>query len=107
MKNHFYTHLIDTSTLSLELGDMEISREERLHLISIMESTLHHAILDAILSELSEEDKKAFLNHLAEDNNEKIWNFLNGKIDNIEEKVKKTADDLKKELHRDIKETKE
>jgi len=103
-KKHFYSHIIETSSLSIALGDMDLSHEERLHLISLAESNLHHAILDAILSELSEEDKKEFLSHVFSPDQEEIWKFLKGKIKNIEEKIKKIADDLHKELHEDIKE---
>ena len=105
-KKYFYSHIIDTSTLSLELGDMDLAPKERMHLISLVDSNIHHEVLDLILSELKEPDKKTFLTHLSLENHDKVWRFLNGKIDNIEEKIKKTADDLKKELHNDIKEVK-
>lgn len=104
MKKHFYSHIIEASSLSIALGEMDLSHEERLHLISLAESNLHHAVLNAILSELSEEDKKEFLSHVSSDDHEKIWKFLKARIENIEEKIKKTADDLHKELHEDIKE---
>lgn len=104
MKKYFYTHIIDTSTLSLELGEMNLKPKERMHLISLINSNIHHEILDLILSELKPEDKKTFLTHLSSENHEKVWKFLQGKVDNIEEKIKITAEDLKKELHKDIKE---
>ncbi|OGH15704.1 MAG: hypothetical protein A3C22_01475 [Candidatus Levybacteria bacterium RIFCSPHIGHO2_02_FULL_37_10] len=103
-KKYFYTHIIDTSAISLELGNMDMTSKERIHLISLMDSNLHHEILDLILSELNPIDKKTFLHHLASENHDKIWKFLNQKVGNIEEKIKKTAEDLKKELHKDIKE---
>jgi hypothetical protein len=104
IKKYFYTHIVDTSTLSLELGNMDLTPKERLHLISLIESNIHHEVLDLILSELGSADKKAFLSHLASEDHSKIWKFLNNKIDNIEDKIKKTADVLKSELHKDIKE---
>jgi len=104
MKKYFYTHIVDTSSLSLELADMSLDPKERLHLISLINSNIHHEVLDLILSELTPADKKTFLMHLASDNHDKVWRFLNSKIENIEEKIKKTAEDLKKELHKDIKE---
>ncbi|MBI2614001.1 MAG: hypothetical protein HYW62_04495 [Candidatus Levybacteria bacterium] len=104
MKKYFYTHIIDTSTLSLELGNMELDAAERAHLISLVDSNIHHAVLDLVLSELNPVDKKTFLAHLASENHDKVWKFLNGKVENIEEKIKKTAEDLKKELHKDIEE---
>lgn len=105
-KKHFYTDIIDTSTLSLELGEMNLTSEERIDLISLVDSNIHHAILDLVLSELSEEDKKQFLMHVASSEHDKVWKLLKEKTENIEEKIKKTAEDLKKELHKDIKEVK-
>ena len=104
MKKHFYSHIIDTSILSLELAEMNLTSAERIHLISLIDSNIHHTVLDLVLSELSESDKKIFLTHLAEKNHDKIWKLLKEKTKNIEEKIKKAAEYLKKELHKDIKE---
>ncbi|MEK7533930.1 MAG: hypothetical protein AAB600_01195 [Patescibacteria group bacterium] len=106
MKKHFYSHLIETSILSLELGDMDLSKEERIHLGLLIDSNIHSVILDAILSELSEKDKRIFLAHLATNDHNKIWTHLKAKIENIEEKIKKAAESIKQELHRDVKEAK-
>ncbi len=103
---HFYSHIVETSSLSLALGDLELTQQERVHLISLVEKNLHHTIIDAVLSELSEEDKKEFLLHLASNKHDKIWELLNKKVENIEEKILKAADDVKKELHKDIEEVK-
>lgn len=103
-KKYFYTHIVDTSTLSLELANMDLTPEERVHLISLVDSNIHHEVLDLVLSELNPSDKKTFLTHLASEDHSKVWKFLNGKVENIEEKIKKTAEDLKTELHKDIKE---
>jgi hypothetical protein len=105
-KKYFYSRIVDTSTLSLELGNMDLTPKERLHLISLIDSNIHHEILNLILSELSPTDKKTFLTHLASENHDKVWKLLRDKVDNIEEKIKKTAEDLKKELHKDIEELK-
>ncbi len=105
MKNkHFYSNLVETDSLVVLINKLEITDSEKSHLISLIDSQLHHTILDAVLSELSEEDKRIFLKHLLSEDHKKIWNHLNDKIDNIEEKIKKTAEDLKNVLHKDIKE---
>lgn len=101
-QKYFYSHIIETSIISLELGKMDLAPSERVHLVSLVESQLHHVILDIVLSELSEEDKKIFLQHLSLDNHDKIWEHLKNRIENIEEKIKKAAEELKKELHKDI-----
>jgi len=103
---HFYSKLVTTDSLVEALNELELTDEQRSHLLGIVESSLHHAILDAILSELSDNDKQVFLSYVTEDDHKKIWDFLNKKIDKIEEKITQTAEGLKKELHQDIKETK-
>ena len=102
---YFYQKYIIIEDLITQLHSLDLSNEERHHLASLVDSSLHHAILDEILSNLSEEDKKLFLHELNKDpENKKIMEFLNEKIDNIEEKIKKVADELIKEMHKDVKE---
>lgn len=99
----FYNHLIEIDSIIIELDKVDLSKEQKQHLSELLDSSLHHTILDAVLSELTEDDKKVFLKHVHDGDNEKIWEFLNGKIDHIEDKIKKAAEDLKVELHRDLK----
>lgn len=100
----FYSHLIEIESIVVELDKMNLSSEEKKHLAKLVDSSLHHTILDAVFSELSESDKKAFLNHLNENDHQKIWDFLNSKVDKVEDKIKKVSEDLKLELHKDLKE---
>lgn len=106
MKKYFYSHLVEFNSLIIDLEKIPLSNEEKNHLISLAESNLHCVILDAILSELSEDDKKAFLEHLSSNDHDQIWSMLKIKTQNIEEKIKKTAEDIKKQLHKDIEEIK-
>ena len=101
---HFYSSIVDITSLTLELGNIDLTKEERLHLLSLAESNIHHAIIDAVLSELSEKDKQRFVEHLNSENHDEIWKFLNSRVENVEEKIKKAAEDIKRELHKDIKE---
>lgn len=79
---------------------------KKLHLAKLVDSSLHHTILHAIFSELNDEDKRVLVKHISENNHEKIWNLLNEKVDKVEDKIRKVAEDLKAELHKDIKEAK-
>ena len=105
-KRHFYSHIIETSSVSLALGDMDLTPAERKELINLVEINLHTTIVNLVLSQLSEEDKKQFLIHLHNDHHERIWNLLKEKVNNIEEKIEKAAQDLKKQFHKDIEEAK-
>lgn len=103
---YFYSHLIEIESIIIELDKLNLSDEQRVHLAHLIDSSLHHTVLDAILSELSEGDKRVFLKYVHEDDHDKIWKFLNEKVDNIGDKIKKAAQDLKGELHKDLKEAK-
>lgn len=107
MKKHFFSHLIETDTLHIELDKLEMQDHEKEHVKNLIDESIYHTVLDAVLSELSEEDKKVFITHLMSDSHDDIWDFVNNKVENIEEKIKKAADDIKKELHTDISSTKD
>lgn len=102
----FYTHLIEIESIIIELDKLDLSVEQKAHLTSLIDSSLHHTVLDVVLSQLNPQDKKIFLSHLQEGEHSKIWQFLNEKVDGVEEKIKKAAEDLKVQLHKDLKETK-
>lgn len=103
----FYTHLIEMQSLIVELDNIRLTNAQKIYLTTLIDSSTHQAILDAILSQLKDGEKVIFLNYLKENDHGKIWQFLNSRIDNIEDKIKKTAKDLKDELHKDIKKSRE
>jgi len=104
MVKHFYSFIIETESLFLEIDSLEISDSEKEHLKSLAESHIHNSILDSIMSELNFDDKKMFVQHINTKNHDKIWEFLRSKIDDIEDKIKEAAQVVKKELHKDLKE---
>jgi len=104
----FYTKLVNIETLISNLDELDLSTGEKAHLANLVDSSLHSAILDEILSNLSPEDKKLFLEKLeTEKDHDKILEFLNEKIENVEDRVKKVSEQLVSELHEDIKQAKE
>jgi hypothetical protein len=106
MKKRFYSHLIDIESINLSLYLLDLNERQKQELMLIVESNIHHVVIDTVMSELSEEDKKKFLSHLAAEKHEEIWSLLEGKIKNIEEKIKQAVQVLKQELHKDIMEVK-
>lgn len=106
MKKHFYSHLVSIDSVHVELSTLDMSDSEKKHLTDLAESNLHHTILDAVLSELTDEDKKVFLRQIHHDDHHSVWRFLNKKTRNIEALIKKTADEMIEKMHEDIKETK-
>lgn len=101
---HFYSHLIETTDITIELAEIELTPDERVHLVSLIEANIHSTVIEVVLSNLTKEDKKIFLKNLVSNNHEIIWGHLKRKTKNIEEKIIKSVGILKKDLYKDIKE---
>lgn len=103
MDKHFFSHLVDIEGLIIEIDSFSLPDEEKAELKSLIHENIYHSVLDSILSEMTEEDKRVFLSHLASDEHDKIWEFVNKKVLFIEDKIKKAAEDIKEEIHKDVK----
>lgn len=102
MKKHFYSHIVEVNSVYIALDLLDMKKEEREELIVVIESSVHHVVLDTVLSQLSEEDKKTFLSHVHAEKHDTIWELLQKKTKDIEKKILKAIDKLKKDLHKDI-----
>lgn len=105
-QKHFYSELVNLDDLFAELDMLNLADSEKNDLADIARINLHQAIIDKILSELSQADKKKFLELIARGQDDKIWNHLHLKIEKIEEKISDSANQLKRELKEDIKKVK-
>lgn len=99
--------MIEIESIIFELDKLDLSQEEKIHLAMLADSTLHSHILEAILSQLSEHEKEVFIDHFKTGDHDKTWQYLNEKVDKVQEKVKAVADQIKHELQKDIEEAKE
>lgn len=104
---YFYSHLIEIESLTFELDQIELAYHEKHELAKLIDSNIYNVVMDAILSKLSEGDKEKFARIASTENHGKVWDFLKSKTENIEEEIKKAAEDIKKKLHQDIKQTKQ
>lgn len=105
-KKLFYSHLIETTDITLEIANLNVTSKERVHLLSLVHANIHNSVVSKILSNLDPEDKKIFLENLSNENHEKTWTHLKTKMSNIQEDVEKTIKDTIKELIKDIKKVK-
>jgi hypothetical protein len=101
-QNFFYSHLIETTDISIKLTEMDLSKDEKNHLTSLLEANIHSVVVHNILSELSEKDKKVFLKNLVTDKHQETLDHLKIKIEKLEDKIKNSVEDLKKELLEDL-----
>lgn len=105
---YFYSDIVEIEEILVKLDELNLTDEQKIHLSALVDSTLHHTILDLILSKLSDTDKKAFLHRLQEDpENRQLMEFLTDKIDGIEDEITRAVKKLKEELHEDLKEARQ
>jgi len=105
-QKHFYHNLISIEDIKIELNSINLSKEERKELHLIAESTIHCHLINVVLEHLPEGDKKTFLHHVNTVHHKTTLNFLKKRIENIEDKIKQTAESLKKEFLEDIRKIK-
>lgn len=90
-KKHFYSHLIETSELEIELDSLGLSTDEKEELLAHVHGSIHYKVLDTVLSDLSENDKKIFVEHVNSENHEKVWEHLLRNVTGAQEKIKEIS----------------
>lgn len=102
-KKYFYTHLVETTHITLEIAELDLKSQERVHLLSLVEANIHSTVVSNVLSNLKPEDKKIFLENLSLENHEKTWGHLKEKVSDIEDKIKSDINLVVRELRQDVK----
>lgn len=104
---YFYSHLVKIEQISTKMDELDLTAGQKKHLAELIDSTIHQEILDLVLSKLPEEEKMNFLVMLRDNPDDtKLLEFLNSKVDKIDQQIEEVADRLVKELHEDIEEAK-
>lgn len=104
---HFYTHIVDLDDVHKELDILEISDDEKNHLILMIESSMNHAVIEALLTELEGDHKHSFLMHISNDDHDNIWKTLKEGHKDPEKRIMEAVQELKDEFLSDIKNAKE
>ncbi len=107
MSKLYYDHLIVLTDLESEINEVDLSFEEREELWHIVDEIIHQRILEMLLDELDEKHHEEFLEkHHETPYDEVVIVYLNDKIDeDVEELIKKEADNLQEEILQEIKRT--
>jgi hypothetical protein len=106
-KKHFYSHIVETSDLTLAIAELNVDSKERVHLLSLAEANIHSTIVSDVLGNLSDEDKKTFLKNLSEDDHDKTWEHLAKSFSQAEDKIRLASAKVIRELIEDINKAKE
>lgn len=106
MAKIFYDRLIGREEISLELKGYRLAREEYEELIRIADETLHHHVLNIILTHLPKEKHRFFLETFhTTPHDEKLLDFLKKEATpEIESKIiaeaRKVKDEILSEIRR-------
>ncbi|MBP6913744.1 MAG: hypothetical protein KBC00_03985 [Candidatus Levybacteria bacterium] len=102
MNKKYYSHLIEIEVIEQELSALELSSEEKEKLLLHVHSSIEYRVLDVILTELPEEQKKTFLLHMQKEKHDEIWEHLQKHTQEIEDKIKNASKKLMDEFVEDI-----
>lgn len=104
---YFYSHLINLEPILTKLEEIELNEKQKHHLASLVDSLVHHHVLDQVLSALEGKDQVIFLQMFHQDSkNPRIMDFLTLKIENIAGLIIGTVEKLHLEFITDIEEAK-
>lgn len=108
MSKVFYDHLVIREEVDCELNNYQLDKEEKDELIDIIDRTLHHHILNVILSHLPRNKHPEFISKLhADPGSEGIMEYLKTQIGPyIEEEIKKQSRKVKQEILSEIRKNK-
>lgn len=103
MKRHFYTHLLDITTIHAHFDRLHIVGNERRELLEIAHMTIHHAVVGGILDVLKDPQKKNMI-VLIEQNapHEHIWTLLRAHVPDPEHTVQQLIGSVIDHLCEDV-----
>lgn len=97
--NYFFEKIQPLDEVTLIITQNTSSSTEADELLEIAKSTVHHKVLDLILSEVPETYKENMLEILSEpEDHEKTLQKLGVIIDNFEKKMEKAINEAQKEI---------
>ncbi|MEK7521814.1 MAG: hypothetical protein AAB599_03380 [Patescibacteria group bacterium] len=104
MSKVWYDHLIILEEVEIELGKLELDREEKRELEHLIEEMTHHRVMDRVLTHLPKQHHKEYLKRFANSPHDPgLIHYLNERIEeSVEEHVKDEMKKLKKEILSDL-----
>jgi len=99
----FYRSLIQIDEFNNIFEKEELAVEEKEELVLMVKDTIHHRVVETVLTHLPEEYHKEFLKTFTKKpDDEGILNALKEKVEDIEEKIKEAVEQAKSEILTDL-----
>ncbi len=105
-KKYFYSHLITLEHVKMELSGLDLSDKQKSELLDIAQRQIHHVMMDQALTHIKGEDKKKFLEHIANEEHEQAWNVLRTHVKDAEKHLLYAAHEIYEQLREDIRSVK-
>ncbi len=104
MSKLFFDHLIEFEEVEIELNGLDISSEEKKELEQLVDSMVHHRVIDRILTHLPRHHHAEFIDRFHKaPYDPKLLSWINQKIEaTVEKHVKDEIKKLKQEILEDI-----
>lgn len=100
----FFSHLLDTDQLIMLVERYLEVEEEKLEILDMIDSTLHHRVMDRVLHELDEGHHEIFIAEYSRDpGDEELLFFLKKHIPDIEDVIRSESKSTQASLFEDIK----
>lgn len=108
MTKIFYDHLVIIEEIVTVLDTHALDAAEKLKLMSLVDETMHHSILDTILTLLPKEHhEEFFIQFHANPGNHTLMSFLKEKTNrDVEKAILKRASEVKKQILKEIEQSK-
>ncbi len=99
----FFSHLLDTDQLIMMVERLLEIEKEKMEILDMIDSTIHHRIMDRILYELDDKHHELFMTEFSRDpGNEDLLSFLKKQIPDIEDRIQSESKDAQDSLFEDI-----
>lgn len=104
MSKLFFDHLIEFEEIEIELKKLDVTHEERIELERLIDSMVHHRVVDRILTHLPAEHHEEFLDkYYKKPYDPVLLSWINQRIEeSVEKHVKDEVAKLKKEILKDL-----
>ena len=97
--NYFFEEIIQIQKIPVVIADNTTDSVEQEYLLEVAKATIHHKVLDLVLSELAEPYKLEFLQIIeVADSHKSVIDKLKGWLDDIEDKIRAKVQESEEEI---------
>lgn len=107
MSKIFYDRYLDFEEIEIEIKNLNLSSEEKEEINHLIDETIHHRVLERVLTHLPLEHHADFLDKFHQaPYDETLIKYINDRVEqSVEVHIKDEMEKIKQEILKDIKET--